>query len=185
MPVCEVCSKEPSKYKCPTCGLLSCSLGCTKSHKIYCAPKQDPAAEDSAENAQPEDPGNLAKQEDNTTQSKEQEPLPKAEIQKLFAEYPNLRSRLREIYKTTLEEEWNATAPDSKHSTYHRGDRQAHNHHHHHNNNRGTWTAEKGFNRGVAKIRRWREGCEGGECTDADAEGFVKFMALVAGERGG
>lgn len=103
-----------------------------------------------------------------------------AEIQKLFAEYPNLRFKLREIYNITLEEEWNA---EQKHSTYHRGDRQGHNHnHHHHHNNRGTWTAEKGFNRGVGKVRRWREGCEGGECTDTDAEGFMKFMALVAGE---
>jgi hypothetical protein len=104
-----------------------------------------------------------------------------AEIQKLFAEYPNLRSKLREIYNITLEEGWDA---EQKHSTYHRGDQQAHNHHHHHNN-RGTWTAEKGFNRGVGKVRKWREGCEGGECTDIDAEGFMKFMTLVAGDHEG
>ena len=102
-----------------------------------------------------------------------------AEIQKLFTEYPNLRNKLREIYKITLEEEWDA---EQRHSTNQRGDRQPYNHHPH-SNNRGAWTAERGFNRGVGKVRRWREGCESGECTDADAEGFVKLMALIAEER--
>ena len=32
--ICHVCEKETSKYKCPKCLLLSCSLKCTRQHKI-------------------------------------------------------------------------------------------------------------------------------------------------------
>lgn len=119
-----------------------------------------------------------AKHEDATIQTHNFEYS--VELQKLFAEYPGLRAKLQEIYRATLEEEWNAAALKQNHST-HRGERYKHDH----NNSRATWTAEKGFNRGLGKVRKWRESCEGGECTDSDAEGFMKFIALVAGEREG
>lgn len=32
-PICGICSKEPSKYKCPSCGMQTCSLECVKLHK--------------------------------------------------------------------------------------------------------------------------------------------------------
>ncbi|OKL59540.1 hypothetical protein UA08_05362 [Talaromyces atroroseus] len=92
-----------------------------------------------------------------------------AEYQKLLAEYPGLRIKLRDIYKTTQEEAWDTASFTP---------------HHRERPNRGAWTAEKGFNRGVGKVRKWRETCEDGECTGSDAEGFMKFIALVVGERG-
>jgi hypothetical protein len=45
----------------------------------------------------------------------------------------------------------------------------------------GSWTAEKGFNRGLDKVRRWRESCEDG-VGGANSEGFRQFAALVLGE---
>lgn len=32
--MCEVCSKEVRKYKCPRCGVSTCSMQCCKNHKI-------------------------------------------------------------------------------------------------------------------------------------------------------
>ena len=112
------------------------------TQNLLCTEQDSTAVKDFAEQPS-EEPQSLAKREESP-----KGPIPLAEIQKLFAEYPNLRAKLREIHNITLEEEWDA---EQKRSTYHRGDRQAHNHHHHHNN-RGTWTAEKGFNRGVEKL---------------------------------
>lgn len=42
---CDVCLKESSKYKCPSCGTQSCSLQCVKSHKVTkkCLGTVDPA----------------------------------------------------------------------------------------------------------------------------------------------
>lgn len=44
---------------------------------------------------------------------------------------------------------------------------------------RGQWTREKGFNRGLGKVRKARERCEAGLDTGKDAEGFMRFVALV------
>lgn len=153
--------------------ISSCSLACTKSHKIYCAPKPNPVVvSEAAKQSSETDP---AQEEHNAD-----EKIPLKEIQEIFAQYPNLRSKLLDIYKSTLEQEWEVSGQG--HSMYPNNQRHAFRHHH---NSRGPWTAEKGFNRGVEKIRQWREGCEGGEFTDKDADGFMKFMAVVAGEREG
>ena len=34
MQLCECCNKNPFKYKCPRCAFKSCSLDCSKTHKI-------------------------------------------------------------------------------------------------------------------------------------------------------
>ena len=34
MQLCEGCKKQPFKYKCPRCSFKSCSLDCSKTHKI-------------------------------------------------------------------------------------------------------------------------------------------------------
>jgi hypothetical protein len=34
MELCENCKKNPFKYKCPRCSFKSCSLDCSKTHKI-------------------------------------------------------------------------------------------------------------------------------------------------------
>lgn len=50
-------------------------------------------------------------------------------------------------------------------------------------NKRAHWTTEKGFKRGLGQVTKWRENCEDGESTGSDAEGFMKFIALVAGSQ--
>lgn len=44
-PVCGICFKEPSKYKCPSCSMQTCSLECVKLHKKEknCLGSVDPA----------------------------------------------------------------------------------------------------------------------------------------------
>ncbi|EDR29202.1 hypothetical protein EDI_033090 [Entamoeba dispar SAW760] len=38
---CEICGKE-SKYQCPKCNILYCSIDCYKAHKINCKKKEAP-----------------------------------------------------------------------------------------------------------------------------------------------
>ncbi|KAM3868934.1 zinc finger HIT domain-containing protein 3 [Diretmus argenteus] len=43
MQICNVCSDETPKYKCPACRIRYCSLGCYKRHKETCLPVKQPA----------------------------------------------------------------------------------------------------------------------------------------------
>lgn len=96
------------------------------------------------------------------------------QIKDLLAQSPQLRDCLRDIYKITLEEEWVEQGPAGRSRPYHRG-RGGYR-------NRGSWTREKGFNRGLGKVRKLRERCEEGLETGKHAEDFMKFMALVNSE---
>lgn len=44
--LCTICHREPPKYKCPRCGVRTCSLPCTKRHKAWasCTGERDPAS---------------------------------------------------------------------------------------------------------------------------------------------
>ena len=102
------------------------------------------------------------------------------ELEDIFTQYTGLRQQLRDIYKATLEEEWidtpmfdGARGLGRRRGVYKRSG----------SGNRGAWTAEKGFKRGLARVRQWRERREHGLNLGPDAEGFVRFVALVTGER--
>lgn len=43
MQLCEICSEQPPKYRCPVCKVRYCSLGCFKNHKLdsSCQPVTD------------------------------------------------------------------------------------------------------------------------------------------------
>lgn len=209
---CEVCSSAPSKYRCPTCGLMrynprlnrnrvslryqaansvwgSCSLPCTQSHRIYCAPKPSPSqALDSsaaASDAHPESQNEAGAQQTQTPPAGEKHGKAKASttpaslaaspaVKDLLLRYPQLRSQLQDVYQLTLEEEWvewHAPAPRGRYSA--RGGRALSR------RSRGPWTAEKGFNRGLGKVRKLRQQCEEGLETGPAAEAFMQFMALV------
>lgn len=101
------------------------------------------------------------------------------ELKELFSQYPRLRNQLRDIYKVTLEEEWVEARAPTRGRGFGRG-RGAQNRGR--GGSRGPWTAEKGFNRGLGKVRKWRDSCEEGSSTGTGAEGFMKFVALVNGE---
>lgn len=44
--LCTICHRDPPKYKCPRCGVRTCSLPCTKKHKAWasCSGERDPAS---------------------------------------------------------------------------------------------------------------------------------------------
>ncbi|XP_012706560.2 zinc finger HIT domain-containing protein 3 isoform X1 [Fundulus heteroclitus] len=42
MQICNVCSEQAPKYKCPCCKIRYCSLGCYKKHKETCLPVEKP-----------------------------------------------------------------------------------------------------------------------------------------------
>ncbi|KAJ5719158.1 hypothetical protein N7493_007613 [Penicillium malachiteum] len=180
---CEVCSSEPSKYRCPTCALMSCSLACTQSHKIYCAPKAtltiEEPTETSATNTQhPQTNGETGTDTGNiSAQLSESSPAAIAastELQALLQRYPQLRSQLHEIYRAAQEDEWvEWYTPPSRGRMHGRGGRGPSR------RSRGPWSSEKGFNRALGKVRKLRQDCEEGTETGVAAEAFMQFLTLV------
>ena len=167
----------------------SCSLGCTQSHKIYCTPKpqsqsqpQDPSEPATTTTTTTTTPHLETTTNKHTTDEQKHQQLPNLEalgkspeLQDLFRQSPELRDRLRDIYKTTLEEEWvevQAQPPQAGRGRPNGRGRGGYR-------NRGPWTREKGFNRGLGKVRKYRERCEEGLEVGKDAEGFMRFVALV------
>lgn len=169
--------------------LTSCSLACTQSHKIYCAPKatpsnEDPKATSTAATAPtpsqhgdttPEVPGNTTSQ---TNEISSAAVATSPELQALLSRYPQLRNQLHEIYQATQEEEWQEWyTPPTRGRPYGRGGRGPSR------RSRGSWTAEKGFNRGLGKVRKLRQDCEGGSEIGVKAEAFMEFLAIVNKDR--
>ena len=91
------------------------------------------------------------------------------ELGDLLRQFPELRAQLRDMYRATLEEAWESQAPPQRGRG--KGPR-----------NRGAWTHEKGFKRGLGKVRKYRQICEDGSVSGKDAEGFMRFVKLVNGE---
>ncbi|KMU77665.1 hypothetical protein CISG_01422 [Coccidioides immitis RMSCC 3703] len=100
-------------------------------------------------------------------------------LQELFNQHPTLRSRLRDIHRITLEEEWIEMGRSIQSRSRGRG-RDGYGQR---SMNRGPWTVEKGFKRGLGRVRKWRESCEAGS-GGADGAAFMRFIALVLGEDG-
>ncbi|KAM5431745.1 hypothetical protein MferCBS31731_007750 [Microsporum ferrugineum] len=206
---CQVCSQEQAKYRCPACGVQSCSLACSKSHKTTCSPViPDPVTSEdhlqggSDGNALPKYDSQLRPAEDITAAVNNAQPTAVSghgntkegfsslesspELQELWSRFPGFRSRLREIYNLTLEEEWVEEAkPDSHGWGRGRGRGRGRGTHSSRGGgrSRGPWTPEKGFNRGLGKVRKWREACDDDSAsrraTGADDEAFRRFIALV------
>ncbi|KAF7719962.1 Zinc finger HIT-type domain-containing protein [Penicillium ucsense] len=187
--VCEVCSTEPSKYRCPTCSLMSCSLACTQSHKIYCAPK--PEATNNVPTTPSDTPaGDLMSGQTNDVSAGDTPTVQvggtnvatiasSAQVQALLSRYPELRSQLSEIFHATEEDEWQEWyTPSTRGRPHGRGGRGGPS-----RRSRGAWTAEKGFNRGLGKVRKFRQDCEAGSETGVKAEAFMEFLALVNKEQ--
>ncbi|OQE18274.1 hypothetical protein PENSTE_c018G03594 [Penicillium steckii] len=181
---CEVCSSEPSKYRCPICALMSCSLACTQSHKIYCAPKPqistEPTESSPPNNAEQPSVNGVSNNEQTTVaETKNNKLTPGSiatspEVTELFKHHPKLRNQLHDIYKSTLEGEWvEWYTPPSRGRFNGRGGRAPTR------RSRGPWTSEKGFNRGMGRVRKFRQDCEEGHETGTSAEAFVQFLNLV------
>ncbi|KAJ5678358.1 uncharacterized protein N7477_003991 [Penicillium maclennaniae] len=184
---CEVCSLEPSKYRCPTCAVMSCSLACTQSHKIYCAPKAAPAHETpdvpaTTETISPLQNGDHTQEavnhETNQYQSFPGSMATFQDLKELLLRHPQLRDQLHEIYRGTQEDQWvEWYTPPTRGRGHGRGGRAPTR------RSRGHWTAEKGFNRGLGRVRKLRQDCEEGTETGPNAEAFMQFLALVHGHQ--
>ncbi|XP_015239132.1 PREDICTED: zinc finger HIT domain-containing protein 3 isoform X1 [Cyprinodon variegatus] len=69
MQICSVCSEQTPKYRCPSCRIRYCSLGCYKKHKDTCLPaekpaSQSPASKDAAGSAEPWSVEDLLQEDD-------------------------------------------------------------------------------------------------------------------------
>jgi len=200
---CQVCSSQPSKYTCPKCGLLTCSLGCTQSHKAACTPKRVPLSpnqhtqtlddglpvnRDKTEQGNSPSPEVTTANKSNNASLRLEDIAASDQLKYLFEAHPTLRQKLREIYWSTLEEAWPSSPVDQEQWTAeysrgrgsHRG-RGGRHQQHATRRNPGPWNTDKGFRRGLGRVRRWRESCEQETSTGSDAEGFMKFVALVNG----
>ncbi|KAL3454512.1 hypothetical protein BJX65DRAFT_260633 [Aspergillus insuetus] len=176
--LCEVCASEPSKYRCPTCEISSCSLACTRTHKIYCAPKA-PSTEatntPSDSLPQPDQAASLVAGENSQTAQNGHRMAtrePSAEIKDLLKQYPMLGDQLRDIYTATLQEQWVEGPVHGDRPRYHGRGKPP-------QRNRGPWTREKGFSRGLGKVRKYRGRCEDGLETGKGAEAFMRLLTLV------
>jgi len=208
--LCQVCSHEPSKYRCPVCQLSSCSLSCSQSHKKHCTSAASEPAEDlgspwmtaatkSDRNSEVNTAVNshiasfsdksrdrLARSGPLSSDQRQRATLDftrlesSPELEALWHRFPLLRPKLREIYKITLETEW----VEMKAPSYTRGrGRGKFGYAVRGGKTMGPWTQEKGFHRGLGKVRKWRESCEDG-VGGVDHEGFMQFAALVLAECG-
>lgn len=174
--------------------LASCSLPCTQSHKPSCTPKTEPpsphqprTSEDGLQNRVKEEnpPSTRLSREDDDDENihlpRFEDLAASDELRCLFETHPTLRQRLREIYHNTLEEEWSSSLVEQERGHARRGRGSHRGRGGHLQQNRGAWNADKGFKRGLGRVRKWRESCEKGISTGSDAEGFIKFVALVNG----
>lgn len=97
-----------------------------------------------------------------------------SELQDLLQRYPQLRTQLQEIYQAAQEDEWvEWYTPPTRGRPYGRGGKAPTR------RSRGPWTAEKGFNRALGKVRKLRQDCEEGTETGVTAEAFMQFLTLV------
>lgn len=96
------------------------------------------------------------------------------ELKELLSRYPELLGQLHEMYRSTLEDEWvEWYTPPTRGRGHGRGGRAPPR------RSRGPWTTEKGFNRGLGRVRKLRHDCEDGTETGKTAEAFMQFLALV------
>ncbi|KAJ6144296.1 hypothetical protein N7470_008191 [Penicillium chermesinum] len=155
----------------------SCSLACTQSHKIYCAPKANANEPNEAPVANQPTNGETLQEaviEDTSQKSSIAAIGGSTEIQELLRRYPQFREQLYETYLATKEEEWVEwyTKP-ARGRSFGRGGKAPTR------RSRGQWTTEKGFNRGLGKVRKLRKDCEEGTETGRTAEAFMQFLKLV------
>ena len=165
----------------------SCSLACTQSHKIYCAPKPLPLNQESTEasvdsNASPsiENGDNVNALTGDIDRSLKQSTVDStaasSEVKDLLERYPQLRAQLHEIYLATQEDQWvEWYTPSIRGRPRGRGGKTLSR------RSRGPWTAEKGFNRGLGRVRKLRQGWEDGTERGPTPEAFMQFLALVNG----
>lgn len=108
--LCGVCHTEASRYKCPRCPLAYCSVACSRTHRDNHPPTDDdkPAASSGAGNAS-------VTPTPAPTSNENRHPFSvlddSAELRRLFAKYPRLTRRLRQICEATQPPSQPSAAP--------------------------------------------------------------------------
>lgn len=152
----------------------SCSLACTRTHKIYCAPKASKTAQATDTRPQSDGTNGEVVEDGQSAQNGYDFNSQKltSQVKDLFEQCPPLRDQLRDIYKATLEEQW-TEGPVHKDRPRHFSKSRPPP------RSRGPWTREKGFKRGLGKVRKYREQCEDSLETGKCAERFMRLLTLV------
>ncbi|KAI7580827.1 hypothetical protein KC346_g18837, partial [Hortaea werneckii] len=120
-PLCSICTTHESKYKCPFCGLRSCSLACYKQHQPFhttttttttttSSSCEDPTTTTQPQHASPSSPPRPDRPRPGPTNHR---PVPPKRDMTRFASdpdflallhrYPRLRIQLQALYALTLE----------------------------------------------------------------------------------
>ncbi|KAI5296359.1 hypothetical protein KEM52_003590 [Ascosphaera acerosa] len=178
---CSVCKERSAKYKCPVDGVATCSVACIKRHKgTDCAPSTADATDSGSTTAETTAVLSQTAKATSGTQSPTGEVPDLAtlaasqELQALFKKSPSLRSGLRSIYELTLEENWvesTRVRDFSRRGHRGRGGLQM--------RRLGRWTDEKGFKRGLGKVKKITSGEDRYHSMDEAA--FGEFVRLALG----
>ncbi|XP_063397444.1 zinc finger HIT domain-containing protein 3-like isoform X3 [Mytilus trossulus] len=99
--VCEVCTENESKYKCPACLLKYCSLLCYKKHKEACKDTRDKTEQSKKSD---EDTNVICSAEDQSEDRVSVEKLEELEHSvplRQMLENPHLRTILQDLAKST------------------------------------------------------------------------------------
>ncbi|KAF2720643.1 hypothetical protein K431DRAFT_205900, partial [Polychaeton citri CBS 116435] len=205
---CEICTQQPSKYKCPQCALRYCSLDCYKTHKPT-HPEPPPSALTTSSSASeafklpPRDrPGTTRRIAKPTFEDFEADP----ELSRLLRRYPQLKAQLGAVYAMTLEpgvedmrgwnrvpKEFTANSIGGSGGGGRRGRgrggrgrgmgrmverRRWFDAEKEDDRQMGVWTKEKGDKEGLGILRRGRAGGNGRTDEEERAEGFREFVEL-------
>lgn len=132
---CQVCLKEPHKYRCPGCNLQTCSLQCSKQHKEQCGEQRKKEMGATANHGIPRALGTEEHSHRQTGKNSLDFIISAPEIQKLFIEYPQLRTQMRSIYEAFLQHRQPEQLPadhfeNSTSGGHVRGDHKHHGHVH-------------------------------------------------------
>ncbi|KAF2089857.1 hypothetical protein K490DRAFT_36233 [Saccharata proteae CBS 121410] len=182
---CGVCTKQPPKYKCPSCDVRYCSIGCFKEHKTTHEESTSqkinsntlPSVDTQPVLSEPSRP-NAVPAPHNAQSSPFSGLLTDPAFNSLFQTHPNLRSQLRGVYMTTQEPDPDAEPrfPASRGYRGHRGNFRGRGRGRGRGDGRprGPWRQENADKWAVDRLMRLqsRDGPE--------AEGIQEFVRLIA-----
>lgn len=188
--LCQICSKEPSKYRCPRCdlrgtkpchrssydirwlnSLTACSLQCSKEHKLHCVAQiQAPAdATVSIDTGAFQTSGITNLSSTNHESSSLDSITSASEIRELFAKYPKLRQVLRGIYESSKEQLQQNMYSDSHGPKPNQASKQVGDR---------LWTQEKGVDYALKRLQ-WHL-----QTAEASSTGIIEFRDYIRRLRG-
>lgn len=159
--LCQICTKEPFKYRCPACDSRSmtcsqpvkrlitnrtaaCSLQCSREHNVQCRGHAAVLADLATSNDTCQEATAINVSAGLSERNPVDQLATTSEIQKLFTNYPYLRGQLRSIYVASI----GLSDTPGSNDTSGRGGRQRSHPRHTYS------TLEKGVDRGLSKLAK-------------------------------